>query len=110
MSHQDSSYAAERPRAARGGRNMGYGAVAEDHAPPRAGAVAPARLCAQAQSGPAAPARAQRSSKRSLSDLPSQSVASAGASLRSVSTGQPLASSALSATKPSWPAGTSSSG
>ena len=54
--------------------------------------------------------RLQRSQQRSLSGLPSQSLASAGASLRSVITGQSLASSAFSATKVSWPAGTSSSG
>jgi hypothetical protein len=52
----------------------------------------------------------QRSSKGSLSGLPSHCFASDGASLRVVITGQALASSALRATNCSCPAGTSSSG
>src|SRR5690606_4721467 len=53
---------------------------------------------------------AQRSSSLSLSGLPSHSLASGGAYLRAVITGHSFASSPLSATKCSWPAGTSSSG
>jgi len=45
--------------------------------------------------------RGQRSSKPSFPGLPSQSLASAGASLRSVSTGHALANSAFSVMKPS---------
>src|SRR5690348_11947665 len=50
------------------------------------------------------------SSSGSLFGLPSHSLASGGGSLRSVSTGQLLASSAFNAMYCSWPAGTSSSG
>src|SRR3546814_5431806 len=52
--------------------------------------------------------RAQRSSRGSLSGLPSHSFASGGASLRAVITGQSFASSAFSATNGSCPAGTRS--
>src|SRR5690606_9658448 len=54
--------------------------------------------------------RGQRSSSLSLSGLPSHSLASGGGSLRAVITGHSFDSSALSATKCSCPAGTSSSG
>ncbi len=52
----------------------------------------------------------QRSSWSSLPGLPSHSAASGSGSLRVVMTGQIAESSALSAMKPSCPAGTSSSG
>ena len=52
----------------------------------------------------------QRSNCDNLFGTLSHSAASAGASIRVVITGQTLDNSALSAMKPSWPAGTSSSG
>jgi hypothetical protein len=64
-----------------------------------------------AQPGPVGAGRgSQRSSRGSLPGLPSHSLASGSGSLRAVITGHSFASSALSATKCSCPAGTSSSG